>query len=146
MQSHCIILLKQMQCRASVVGKMKIEPAVISFIQDGGQKLWFYHQRKLQIFLYFLKVPNGWQDGQKAGNSWETSRIFFFWWSPTKLIQQATFLVVLVYRNMTFRRIEFKQNLEKTNSCKQNFAVMAVLKQKFWEKKIQSKTNSKILW
>lgn len=100
-QSHCLFLLKQMQGRASAVGKMKIELAMTSFIQDGGQKLWFYHQRKLQIFVYFLKVPNGWQDGQKAGTLWETSRIFFFWWSPTKLIQQTTFLIVLVYRNVT---------------------------------------------
>ena len=25
-------------------------------IEDGQQKWWFYHERKLQVFLYFLKV------------------------------------------------------------------------------------------
>ena len=42
MWSHCLFLLKQMQGRASAVGKTKIELAMTSFIQDGGQKLWFF--------------------------------------------------------------------------------------------------------
>ena len=38
---------------------------------------------------------------RKQGTREKLQEYFFFWWSQTKLIQQATFLVVLVYRNMT---------------------------------------------
>jgi len=47
----------QMQYRASAVDKMKIEPAMISFMENTTSSK-TENDRKLQFFLWFLKVPN----------------------------------------------------------------------------------------
>ena len=72
MWPHHVLLQMQMQCSASAVDKMKIEPAMISFMKNttsskmGDQNDDFTAKESCKSLSFcFLKVSNG----QNAGNT-----------------------------------------------------------------------------
>lgn len=96
MQSHCMFLMKQMQCRASEVDKIKIEPAVISLMEDTTSSIMILSPKKtvnLCVFSKSSKWMTRWSESRELMKKFKN---FLFWYSQTKLIQWTTFLVVLV--------------------------------------------------